>query len=91
MIENTARPSPDTVFTGWGEHCAIRTAAHSYIARWSDGPPFEELYDVQHDPTELVNVAARHPDLAASFRAQLKHHVDSGWPITKGAFARQLT
>ena len=73
---------------GWGEHGSVRSPEWNYIGRWSPGPPFEELYNLPRDPEELENVAARHPAVVSEYRARLKSHVDSGWAVTKGTFAK---
>jgi arylsulfatase A-like enzyme len=83
----SGRSGRDTVITGWGEHGAVRTPEWCYIGRWSEGAPFNELYDVRRDPEELHNVADQHGDVIKRMRAELKQHVDSGWALTRGTFA----
>lgn len=79
----------DSMITGWGDHGSVRTPEWNYIGRWNNsGPPFEELYNLTKDPEELDNVAAHHPAVVSELRAKLKNHVDSGWAITKGSFAK---
>lgn len=90
LIEASASSKRATVITGWGEHGAVRNEEWVYIGRWSPGPPFEQLYDVRHDPKELKDVAAANPKLVEGFRAALKDHVESGWSITRGTFATKL-
>jgi arylsulfatase A-like enzyme len=80
----------DTVITGWGEHGAVRTPEWCYIGRWSQGAPFNELYDVRRDPDELHNVADQNPNVVKELKARLKQHVDSGWALTRGTFATTL-
>ncbi|HYO16176.1 MAG TPA: sulfatase-like hydrolase/transferase [Thermoanaerobaculia bacterium] len=54
---------------------AVRTAEHKYIwsSPWWAGhilmPEGEELYDLRRDPDELLNLAAREPELLARYRA----------------------
>ena len=51
----------------------LRRARHKYICCETDP---EQLYDVESDPHELVNVAASEPDLCASFRAEVERRWD---------------
>jgi len=90
LIESGRDSTRDLIVTGWGEHAALRTHQWCYLGRWSQGPPFSELYDVQRDSRELTNLAAQHPALVADLGARLKEYVDSGWSITRGTFARQV-
>ncbi|MEO7143148.1 MAG: sulfatase-like hydrolase/transferase, partial [Bryobacteraceae bacterium] len=90
LIEANGRSDRGEIVTGWGEHAAVRTDEWCYIGRWSEGKPFEELYDVRKDPEELKNIAAEHPATAKEFRAKMKTYVDSGWAITRGTFAKRL-
>lgn len=91
LIEAKRDSGRQRIFTGWGEHGSVRTHEWVYIGRWSPGKPFEELYDVRKDPEELKNVAAQNPSVVSEYRAALKKHVDEGWAITKGTFARVLS
>ena len=86
----SGRSGRDTVITGWGEHAAVRTPEWCYIGRWSEGPPFSELYDVRRDPEELHNVADQHGDVLNRMSAELRQYVDSGWAITRGTFATTI-
>lgn len=90
LIEAGERSRRDLIVTGWGEHGAARTQEWCYIGRWSEGKPFEELYDVRKDPLELKNVADQNPAVVKEFRSKLKNYVDSGWTITRGSFALKL-
>jgi arylsulfatase A-like enzyme len=80
----------EEIITGWGEHGAVRTPDWCYIGRWSQGPQFQELYDVRRDPDELHDVADSHPVVVKDLLAKLKEHVDSGWALTRGTFATIL-
>jgi len=90
LIESGRTSPVKTVITGWGEHGAIRTPEWCYIGRWSPGPVFNELYDVQRDPDELKNVAGERPQLVREFRTRLMEHVEAGWALTGGTFATML-
>ena len=91
LLETGGNSRRDVVVTGWGDHASVRSPEFNYIARWNNGPPFEELYDLQKDPDELENVVAKHPALVSDFRQRLKRHVDAWAPQTRGTFARVLT
>ena len=90
LVAASGRSDRETIVTGWGEHAAIRTHEWCYIARWSEGPPFEQLYDVRKDKLELKNIADANPSVVQEFRSKLKEHVDTGWEITRGTFSRKL-
>jgi len=45
-------------------------------------PP--ELYDLQHDPQELTNVAADRPEVAADLREALQTHLREHAALTQG-------
>jgi arylsulfatase A-like enzyme len=91
LIEERRDSKRDLIVTGWGEHGSVRTKEWDYIGRWSPGGKFEELYNLQKDPLELDEVAAKHPAVVAEFREKLKRHVDGGWGITRGSFATVLS
>ena len=91
LIEERRDSKRDFTVTGWGEHGSVRTPEWDYIGRWSEGAPFEELYNLRQDPLELNDVAAAHPKVVAEMRAKLKAHVDAGWAVTKGSFATILS
>jgi iduronate 2-sulfatase len=65
---------------------AMRTDRYRFVA-WKDTrhpdakPIFIELYDHQTDPSETVNVATRHPELAATLLKQL----NAGWKGNRAA------
>jgi arylsulfatase A-like enzyme len=91
LIEERRDSRRGVAITGWGEHGCVRTPEWNYIARWSPGAPFEELYRVAKDPLELEEVSAQNPAVVKDYRARLKQHVDNGWAITKGSFATVLS
>jgi arylsulfatase A-like enzyme len=88
LLESNRDSQRDTIVTGWGEHGSVRTAEWNYIGRWSKGAPFEELYDLKRDPLELRNAIAAHPAVAKEMRSRLLAHVEEGWAITRGTFAK---
>ena len=91
QIEERRDSRRDLIVTGWGEHGSVRTKEWDYIGRWSPGTKFEELYNLQKDSLELLEVAEKYPAVVAEMRAKLKAHVDDGWSVTKGSFATVLS
>lgn len=90
MIGAREKSNLDSVVTGWGEHAALRTPEWVYLHRWSQGPKFEQLYDLQKDPKELTNVAEANPTVVAHMKEQLMQYVEAGWEITRGSFSKKL-
>jgi arylsulfatase A-like enzyme len=91
IIAAGARSKREWAITGWGEHASIRTPEWNYHARWSEGPGFEELYDLGKDPLELKSVAAAHPHACERFRKRLQEYVAAGWAVTKGHFHLEVS
>ena len=52
------------------DYKCIRTRRHKYI-HWTQYPELAELYDLDADPYETVNLCEREPALAAAMRRQL--------------------
>lgn len=52
---------------GWSELRAWRSGRHKYVRA-----PRAELYDLEDDPEESRNLAAAHPELAASLEGELR-------------------
>ncbi len=90
LLESGEASRRPAIVTGWGEHAAVRTPEWLYVARWSPGGSFEELYDVARDPLELANVASSNEALCRQFRLRLKRHVDNGWGVTRGSFSETV-
>lgn len=89
-VESGSGSKREMVVTGWGEHAAVRTPDWCYLGRWSQGAPFNQLYDVRRDPDELHDVADGHPSVVKELRARLEEYVASGWAMTRGTFATTL-
>ncbi len=58
-----------------GSKC-LRTESYKYILSADQN---EELYDIQKDPFEKVNIANRHPDKTKYFRKQLENAIDTSF------------
>jgi arylsulfatase A-like enzyme len=84
-------PNRDWIVTGWGEHASLRTPEWNYVTRWSEGPPFAELYHLKDDPLELTDVVQQHATVAKAFREKLVKYVEESWAVTKGTFARHAS
>jgi arylsulfatase A-like enzyme len=83
----------DTAITGWGVHATVRTHEWAFITRWLpvDHPHNDDqLYDVQKDPEELINVADQNPAVIADLRKKLNIYIDSGRGITNGTFSTDM-
>jgi arylsulfatase A-like enzyme len=91
LIEARRDSAREQTVTGWGEHGSVRTKEWNYIGRWSPGAAFEELYNVRRDPLELEDVAAQNPAVVKEFHQKLKQHVDGGWEVTRGTFAKVIS
>lgn len=84
----------DTSITGWGIHATVRTHEWAFITRWlpADDPQHndDQLYDVQKDPEELINVADKNPAVIADLRKKLNAYIDSGRGVTNGTFSTDM-
>ena len=58
-----------------GSKC-LRTRSYKYIV---SADQKEELYDIQKDPLEKVNIASIHPDKTKYFRKQLENTIDTSF------------
>jgi hypothetical protein len=56
----------------------------------SPGAPFSiykpQLYSLQKDPNELMDVVDKYPDLAHHMSARMKEYIASGQGLTFGSF-----
>jgi arylsulfatase len=62
----------------WQAARGIRTDRHKFIRTYDSGPfsrPAYELYDLETDPAEIVNLAETQPELTAAFQLQLEEWV----------------
>ena len=88
----TADPeqTPDYVVSGFGNYACYRTKQWNYVRLWADAHLEErqtqDLYDLEADPEELVNVLDEHRDLAEGFSSRLEEHIRKCAPLTVGSF-----
>jgi arylsulfatase A-like enzyme len=90
LLEKNEASRRPAITIGWGEHAAMRNDEWLYVARWSPGGSFEQLYDLRRDPLELSNVAPENEKLCREFRRRLKAYTDNGWGVTRGSFAETV-
>jgi len=72
--EEGDRPAFGGSLVYYQERKSIREGRHKYILTPRTGE--EELYDLEADPLETVNLASREPDLVARLRATLERHLE---------------
>lgn len=65
--------------------CGLRTDRYKYVAGLFNEQIPEELYDLESDPGEQVNVAGSLPDVAAALRAELAALLRSPAPAEAAA------
>jgi arylsulfatase A len=79
LLQGKARPAESPFFYERGRACeAVRRGRWKYrltnSAGEGDSPPEEELYDLDVDPGENHNLAARHPGIAEELHRLLREH-----------------
>ncbi len=80
LLADPSRPwkqAAFTVFGNAGEYNSVRTKRHRYTEWQHKGDLIKELYDLQQDPWETVNLADR-PDVA-DIQRQLASQLAAGW------------
>jgi arylsulfatase A-like enzyme len=84
VLDDPARVAKSAAFTqlkrGDFHGYSIRTDRWRYTL-WDDGKKGEQLFDMQADPKELTNLAARSDlaDVIKDLRAQLRHYAGGVW------------
>jgi arylsulfatase A-like enzyme len=80
--------------SAYGWIASIRTREWNYSAVWNPqryvGDYKPQLYDVQHDPEELHNVADQHPKVLKDLQTELDAYIESGRHLTNGTFSQEL-
>jgi arylsulfatase A-like enzyme len=72
----------EQIITAFGWHASVRNSRWNYVAPWTEvpegGPHYArvELYDLQADPEELVNVIDEHPEVAAEMQQWLESYIE---------------
>ncbi|MEF3312030.1 sulfatase [Paenibacillus sp. GYB004] len=95
-IEGTADRTHDTVYLSecaWQAARAIRTDRYKLIRTYDSGPyirPARELYDLQTDPGETVNLADSLPELADRLERELLDFVSRKLSGREDPMERQL-
>ncbi len=71
----------ERIITAFGWHASVRTHKWNYIAPYAEPPANRpaagaaELYDLENDPEELVNVIEGHPEVAAEMDAWMHSYM----------------
>ncbi len=59
---------------------AVTEGSYRYLlspARGKDTRPFEELFDAEHDPNELRNIASSHPEIVERLRREAESQLET--------------
>ncbi len=101
LLTGEAKSLHEYVVQTYGWVGAARTREWNYSQIWkpearqekysvSPGAPLTtyqpQLYDLDKDPQESVNVAARYPDVVREMSSRLKDYIASGVGLTNGSF-----
>ena len=85
--KGTAR---DTIVTAFGHYASVRTHKWNYITPWTELPkgrtPRHELYDLEADPKEMMNVMSDHPQVVEALSDFLADHIETYGPRVQGSF-----
>ncbi|MEA3400841.1 MAG: sulfatase [Armatimonadota bacterium] len=69
----------EQIISAFGFHASVRNRRWNYVAPWTEVPEGRaarrELYDLQEDPEELVNVIDEHPEVAEEMQDWLERYV----------------
>ena len=90
LVTGEASSIRDHAFQGYGWIASVRSPEWNFSQVWKaeaySGVYPPQLYNLQEDPEELVNVAAKHPDVVKRLSATLKDYLAAGEPLTRGSF-----
>lgn len=81
----------EQIITAFGWHASVRNSKWNYIAPYTDTPANRpaagspELYDLESDPEELVNVIEDHPEVAAEMQAWMDDYMAEHQSETTGS------
>ncbi len=70
----------DFAITGWNEYASVRDDRWNYVTKWVAEDPHPELYDLESDREEAIDVHDAHPDVANQFRRRLEEHLGGELP-----------
>ncbi|MCW5977876.1 MAG: sulfatase-like hydrolase/transferase [Bryobacteraceae bacterium] len=83
----------DHAVQAYGWIAAVRTSEWNYSRAWRpeklDRPYAPQLYNLEQDPEELVNVAAKYAAVTAELDRKLDEYIASGLDLTSGSFHEQ--
>ena len=90
MLCGEGGPTRERIFSPFGRYASVRTRRWNYVIPWAPLPEGRrarhELYDLEADPEELVNVLDRHPDVAEELRVALNEKIAARGADTRGSF-----
>jgi arylsulfatase A-like enzyme len=90
LVTGETKSLHEHVIQGFSWVAAVRTREWNYNQVWKANAPqvpyAPQLYNLEKDPKELMNVAARYPDVVRQLSALLKEYISSGKGITQGSF-----
>ena len=80
----------EQIISAFGWHASVRNSRWNYIAPYTEPPGNRgadrvELYDLQNDPQELVNVIEEHRDVADEMQAWMEQYMADHKAETGGA------
>ncbi|MBM4050574.1 MAG: hypothetical protein FJ279_36220 [Planctomycetes bacterium] len=88
MALDQRQSARERIVTAFGRFASVRTRKWNYVTNWAALPQGHrgrvELYDLEADPKELVNIIGQHSDVAAELDAFLKAYVREHAAETRG-------
>jgi len=94
QVEGDTGEVPETIVTAFGPYASVRNHKWNYIHPWHPYKPesykhlpaelVNELYDLENDPEELVDVLGDHPDVGKEMAAYLDAYMKQWQPHTSG-------